>query len=486
MKNAKAAVAALLYTSKTLANGEHPIMIRVCYNNKRKYKSTGLSCPKKLWNAVKREVRSRHPLSVNMNAIIGSELLRLKNRVLEFERQGAAYSAQAVLEASVRKPPPRKTLNDLFGERIAYFRDTMQKHNTATGYRTLLHIVERFAHHREVELFDVDTEWLVNFEKHLHARYADTSIKRFFSAFRALMNHARRNGLLETNPFDRFRFSRKLDVRTAKRALDSDEMDSLVRYYLDTYYYGTRQKPDPGTMKRRCWRGRSPGTQEAQSPVEIEAERFALAMFICSYIFQGLALVDLARLKWKDLVPIEVLNREKYDRDCAARGSRYAEEHKEMVAFYEINLVRAKTQHPARVLVERSAARPYLAPFAGEAGSHEGGDFVFPIYFDDDPGHQFERLTYANNVINQSLQRAAARIGLSRRITFYSARHTYASRLYHADVPLPLIAQNMGRNQAEIETYLKEFDRDRIISANKRIWQIPAPAPGDAKSGAVL
>jgi len=45
MKIAKATITALLYTSKTLANGEHPVMIRVCYNGKRKYKSTGLLFP---------------------------------------------------------------------------------------------------------------------------------------------------------------------------------------------------------------------------------------------------------------------------------------------------------------------------------------------------------------------------------------------------------------------------------------------------------
>lgn len=41
MKTAKATVTALLYTSKTLANGEHPVMIRVCYNGRRKYKARG-------------------------------------------------------------------------------------------------------------------------------------------------------------------------------------------------------------------------------------------------------------------------------------------------------------------------------------------------------------------------------------------------------------------------------------------------------------
>lgn len=33
-----------------------------------------------------------------------------------------------------------------------------------------------------------------------------------------------------------------------------------------------------------------------------------------------------------------------------------------------------------------------------------------------------------------------------------------------------LIAQNMGRNPAEIETYLKDFDRDSVIDANQHLY----------------
>lgn len=483
MKIAKATITALLYTSKTLANGEHPVMIRVCYNSKRKYKSTGLSCPAKLWNAAKQEVRGRHPLSVNMNAVIDAELIRLKNKVLDFERQDMAYSAQSLIEASARKPPVPKTLDDLFEERIAYFRDTLQKHNTSTGYRTLQHIVGRFSRQRVVELSDVDKAWLRDFEEYLHARYADTSIKRFFSAFKALMNYAVESGRLGANPFDGFRFGRRLDVRTAKRALDPGELEAVVRYYLDTYYYKIRKKPASEPMGRRYWRSRLRGQDGRAEPAVFDAEQFSLSMFICSYIFQGLALVDLARLKWKDLVCIDITDKEKYDADRMAQGVRYAETHKETATFYEINLVRAKTQHPARVLVEQSVAWPYMEPFA-PSGTLSGNDFVFPIYFDEDPAHQFERITYANNVINRCLQRVAERIGLTRKVTFYAARHTYASRLYHADVPLPLIAQNMGRNPAQIETYLKEFDTDRIIDANKRTWQIPRLGHPGAITGA--
>ncbi len=57
----------------------------------------------------------------------------------------------------------------------------------------------------------------------------------------------------------------------------------------------------------------------------------------------------------------------------------------------------------------------------------------------------------------------------------YTARHTYASMLYHNGVSMSLIAQNMGRDVANIETYLKEFDVQKIIDANEVIWKLKDP-----------
>lgn len=470
MKTAKATVAAILYTSKTLASGEHPIMIRICYNGKRKYKSTGLSCSVKLWNETKQEVRERHPLAMNMNAIIGAEVNRLKNIVLEFEFQGQPYSPNSIIETAARKQPTRKTLYDLFEERIDYFRYTTKKLNTSTGYQTLLNIIKRFTDNRIIELFDVNEAWLGELEEYLRGRYADTSIKKFFNILKAVMNYACLKDLIETNPFGRFRLSKKLDVHTTKRALSVDEMNCLIGYYLDTYCR-IEKKVNLEITNKKYWNSPFFKRRGANKLLSMNAEQFALATFICSYIFQGLALVDLAKLKWKDLVQIQVLNKEKYDRDCAKYGAEYAEQNKEMADFYEINTTRTKTQHPTRILVERSVVKPFLAPFQARVKKQDSDGFIFPIYYNDDPETRFERLSYATHMINLNLQRAAEHIGVTRKITFYSARHTYATMLYHADVPLSLIAQNMGRNASEIETYLKDFDMDKIIKANKQVWE---------------
>lgn len=60
-------------------------------------------------------------------------------------------------------------------------------------------------------------------------------------------------------------------------------------------------------------------------------------------------------------------------------------------------------------------------------------------------------------------------------ILLHTARHTYASMLYHNGVSMSLIAQNMGRDVANIETYLKEFDVQKIIDANEVIWKLKDP-----------
>ena len=99
-------------------------------------------------------------------------------------------------------------------------------------------------------------------------------------------------------------------------------------------------------------------------------------------------------------------------------------------------------------------------------------DYIFPIFDKDNDSEEkkFGRMTYMNYLVNVNLKRIAKRLGLADGITFYSARHSYASALYHANVPMGLIAQNMGRNTSEIETYLKEFDVENIYRANLKLF----------------
>ena len=473
MKRNLPTISAVLYSSKTLANGEHPIMLRVSYNGQRKYKSLGISCSEKQWNEKKQEVRLGHPMALNMNTIIRSEIDKANKYVLSIEGK-EVYSASSIIKAVTKTAPTTHTLFSLFEERIDFFTNTTHKHNTATGYRTLLNIIKRYTEKEDIELFELTRGWVKDFKAYLKTKYADNSIRKYFDNFKALMNYAVEHEYIKESPLANHNWNADLNCQTRKRALSIGEITTLMQYYYDTYgMLGLNERPNLEKTKVHYWNQKfKPRGTTKLTP--IDAEQFSLALFLCSYLFQGLALVDLAKLKRKDLKIVEVINEKKWMEDAAEHGIEYANSNKEVTEYYEIYTQREKTNHPTRIMCEVQTLIPYLNPFGSCINGCEDEDeleeYVFPIYDkdNDDEYVKFGRMNYATYLVNVNLKRVAEKVGIGGGITFYSARHSYASNLYHSNVPVGLIAQNMGRNPADIETYLKEFDKTKIIAANEK------------------
>lgn len=475
MKRNLPTISAVLYSSKTLANGEHPIMLRVSYNGQRKYKSLGISCSEKQWNEKKQEVRLGHPMALNMNTIIRSEIDKANKYVLSIEGK-EVYSASSIIKAVTKTAPTTHTLFSLFEERIDFFTNTTHKHNTATGYRTLLNIIKRYTEKEDIELFELTRGWVKDFKAYLKTKYADNSIRKYFDNFKALMNYAVEHEYIKESPLANHNWNADLNCQTRKRALSIGEITTLMQYYYDTYgMLGLNKRPNLEKTKVHYWNQKfKPRGTTKLTP--IDAEQFSLALFLCSYLFQGLALVDLAKLKRKDLKIVEVINEKKWMEDAAEHGIEYANSNKEVTEYYEIYTQREKTNHPTRIMCEVQTLIPYLNPFGSCINGCEDEDeleeYVFPIYDkdNDDEYVKFGRMNYATYLVNVNLKRVAEKVGIGGGITFYSARHSYASNLYHSNVPVGLIAQNMGRNPADIETYLKEFDKTKIIAANEKAF----------------
>lgn len=434
---------------------------------------SSLSCSEKLWNENKQEVRLGHPMARNMNTIIRSELDKVTSYVLSVEGK-EDYSASSIIKAVLKKSPTTHTLFTLFEERIDYFSKTTHKHNTATGYRTLLNIIKRYNENEDIELFELNIGWINNFKQYLKTKYKDNSIRKFFDCLKALLNYAAEHEYIKESPMTNYDCKSGLNCQTKKKALSVAEITTLMQYYYDTYgFIGMNKRPNLEKSKVHYWNQRfKPRGTTKLTP--IDAEQFSLALFICSYLFQGLALVDLAKLKRKDLKIVEVVDEKKWMEDAAEHGIEYANSNKEVTEYYEIYTQREKTNHPTRIMCEIQALIPYLNPFGSYINGSEDKDeleeYVFPIYDkdNDDEYVKFSRMNYATYLVNVNLKRVAEKVGIDNDITFYSARHSYASNLYHSNVPVGLIAQNMGRNPTDIETYLKAFDKSKIIEANEK------------------
>ncbi|MCD8043570.1 MAG: site-specific integrase, partial [Tannerellaceae bacterium] len=494
----KATVTTILYKSKILANGEHPIMLRVCYNGKRKYKSLKLSCSAKYWNEELGEVKSKHPYSVNMNSIINHELSNLKALVLDYERKGKPYSAQILVEEISKSLPTSKTLLELIHERIQYFKEEKGEYNTGTGYVTLYNLIKRFCHNRDYELFEIDKPWLKDFENFLRkTNKKDTSIYKHFCCLKATFNHAISKGYLSSdkNPF--VGFEQHLDRRTKKRALSYGELYALLMYFRTKYSFDSLdsikmneygialplESPpydyDNDVDVRKYWNAyfKKKGTNKIHPTMNSEC--IALSLFFSSYFLQGLALVDLANLKWKDVKPYRRFDEKSYYENILLNAyNNEAEINKNSILYYEIELLRSKTSKPTRIIIDTNVFSTTIAPFLPRENEYNCENYIFGIYDNDctDEKVKFGRMTYMTYLVNVNLKRVAKKIGLKDDITFYAARHTYASMLYHNGVPTNLIAQNMGRDMANIETYLKEFDTEKIIDANEYIWKLQDPS----------
>ena len=485
MKKNLPTISAVLYKSKKLANNEHPILLRVCYNGQRKYKGLGFSCAPKDWNDKKEEVRASHSQAININTIIRKEKSMADDVVMTLEKTGVHYSATSIVNALTKIAPSTMTLFGLFEERIEFFKEIAQQFNTATGYKTLLNVIKRYSKNKDVELFEIDTTWIRDFEAYLRTKYKDTSIRKFFDCLKAIMNYAVSKKYIDKSPTENYTHIRKLDTRTRKRALSFAEITKLRVYYTDTYGVLGTKRPNIEVCKKHYW-NKSFKRRGVTKLTPVDAEQLSLSLFLCSYLMQGLALVDLANLKWKDFQDFELVNKRKYLEDSAMYGFDYAEAYKEVTEYYKIELARCKTGHPVRIIVEQSLLWPYTHPFTeglkGLSDEEYDNSYVFPIFTnaDDTASKKFGRMTYATYLVNYNLKRVCKRLGIEG-VTFYSARHSYASNLYHSNVSMGLIAQNMGRNPADIEVYLKEFEDENIIEANKLSYITEQPEYKAAK-----
>ena len=65
-------VSILCYKSKTLANGAHPLMIRLCKDGKKKYVSLGVAVLPQFWDFEKNKPKRNCPNKIVIDKLIAS------------------------------------------------------------------------------------------------------------------------------------------------------------------------------------------------------------------------------------------------------------------------------------------------------------------------------------------------------------------------------------------------------------------------------
>ena len=404
-----ATINVVCYKSKTLANGEHPLMIRVCKDNKKVYKSLGISVSAKDWDFKKEEPRktcSNRNLILNL---IEQKKIEYRTQILELNCLNKSFSARSVMN-NIDKPTKNKNVKEFFEEIVSRLKLEKRLGN-ASAYKDTLSSMTRFAKKLDIPFQDIDLPWLKQYETFMRSNDSSENTMGFhFRALRAAFNMAIEDNVIKKDyyPFDRFKVSR-FSKTTRKRAITKMEINKIIELDISkiTNYY---------------------------SPYLA----FGRDMFLFSYLGCGINFTDIAKLKFENLTNARIF----YERQKTGK---------------QINFL---LQPMAKEIIERYKPEEI-----------NSDDYIFPILdkkFHLTAQQIYDRTQKVTKGVNNALKKIGIQVGLTFPLTTYVARHTFATVLKRSGVNTAIISESLGHSSEKItQTYLDSFENSQIDEAMK-------------------
>ncbi len=159
-------------------------------------------------------------------------------------------------------------------------------------------------------------------------------------------------------------------------------------------------------------------------------------LFVFSYCARGMAFVDMAFLRKKDM------------RDGA------------------IHYVRRKTGQRMTVHLE-ACMREIIGRYASRT---RDTPYLFPVLTAEDPARAYAQYQGALNYYNRLLKKLASLLGLDSGLSSYTSRHSWATAARNHNVPLPVISAGMGHtSERTTQIYLSALETSVVDSANRKI-----------------
>lgn len=262
-----ATVNVLCYRSKILANGENPLMIRVCKDGKKKYLSLGVSINPKFWDFKKNKPKTNCPNKEHILQIISEKTKEYHEQVLEYKVSNKEFTATTLVE-TVNKPIKARTVKDVFNIYIDNL-ITSNRLRYANMYKYTLKSLLSFNGHLDVYFSDLDVAWLKKYEMWMqNQNLALNTIGTYFRILRVVYNFAIEEKIVKADyyPFNSFKVSKRSEL-TAKRSINKDDILSILNYRGKSFY-----------------------------------ESFAIDMFTFSYLTAGINFADIARLTNENII----------------------------------------------------------------------------------------------------------------------------------------------------------------------------------------
>ena len=185
-----AGVNILCYKSKTLANGAHPLMIRVCKDGKKKYVSLGVSVLPQFWDFTKNQPKKNCPNKAYIEKIIADKSSEFAERIIELKAEKKEFTATTLTERLTESTRARRTVGEVFQSQIENLKQTGRT-GYALSHREVYNSLLKFNGHLNIYFSEIDTVWLKRYETWLRGQgFSENTIGRRFRTLRAVYNVA--------------------------------------------------------------------------------------------------------------------------------------------------------------------------------------------------------------------------------------------------------------------------------------------------------
>jgi integrase len=440
MATTNVTIAVVLYKSKTLADGSHPVMIRLTKNGERKYisikkkdgyMSDGCSSQLRHWSKISNSPRSTHPQYKILSALIPVLLTFYHDRKETLIKAGVDFTLNDLTQEYTPIDMPEVIKVYSFTDTKIKSLDKSGRVGNAKVYKDMLSVLKQFVNEEkkqacilskteftevaDIEFSNIDHGFLTRMETYFMSRgNVENGMAVRFRTLRAVFNAAIVEKLIsrELYPFDTFKVNERFSNKTQKRAITKDD---ILKIGLITTVNEKEIKPGSAMF---------------------EAQKY----FIFSYYCQGINFVDMANLKWKDINNGRIF-------------------YKRSKTGGELNF---KLLAPAIEIIE------YWKPITKISLD----EYIFPILnatkrdnkiAHDTPARKHDRIHKVLTRVNRDLKAIGKELNIDTSLTSYVARHTFATVLKRSGVATAIISESMGhQTEAVTKTYLKDFE-DTII-----------------------
>lgn len=217
-------VSVLLDTRTVNKEGTYPVKIKVYFQGKPKYYSTGICMSTK--DELEEVLESKSKKNIEIQDIIGKELSRiLKNVDILVERGTFSFSnLNNMLGKNIGG-----TLNEMISAKIKEL-ENEEKFGTSAFYKGTLSLLKRYMKH-DILINEVTVEWLNGLEKFILKTASQTTVAMNMRNIRATMNIAKQVGVIRESdyPFGRGKYQIK-EGSGKKKALNKKQLKAIAEY----------------------------------------------------------------------------------------------------------------------------------------------------------------------------------------------------------------------------------------------------------------